>query len=326
VRILIDTASDDPIYVAASFKLDRDHWLVRGMTVPVKIDPADPGGFEIVWDEVPSVETLAAANDPVLADPFGTRRTTMQHVVESGVALPSSTAPSDDVRDTVVAAQAAAFASDGSAPPDRLQDSLDAAARAPASAGTTRAVVLISASVATLCSTEDGSEASTRHFRDRHGKHDAVLAVNVPGRDPYAVFKKKWDHKRGKGVAPGAGLPAVVSTSDPTDVEVLWDEMLSAKEQGRQTAADAMQTVSSRIAEATEQIRAEMSQGIPDAALTPPAWGTPGAAVPDSVKAQLGQNAKTALAYTKDPAMRQTLIAQYRAAGIELDDEGNVLP
>jgi hypothetical protein len=32
------------------------------------------------------------------------------------------------------------------------------------------------------------------------------------------------------------------------------------------------------------------------------------------------QNAKRALAYVQDPAMRETLIKQYRAAGIDIDE------
>ena len=35
----------------------------------------------------------------------------------------------------------------------------------------------------------------------------------------------------------------------------------------------------------------------------------------------MAQNAKAALAFTKDPAMRKLLIEQYRAAGIEIDEE-----
>ena len=73
VRILIDEGSE-PIYVARSFRLDEKHWLVPGMEVPVKIDPARPEEFEIDWAGVPSIEERVAANDPVLADPRGARR------------------------------------------------------------------------------------------------------------------------------------------------------------------------------------------------------------------------------------------------------------
>ena len=44
VRILIDEGPE-PIYVARRFRLDEDHWLVRGMEVPVKIAPERPGEF-----------------------------------------------------------------------------------------------------------------------------------------------------------------------------------------------------------------------------------------------------------------------------------------
>jgi hypothetical protein len=52
VRILVE--GSPPIFSAARFKLDPDHWLVRGQEIPVMIDPAQPEAFEVVWDEVPA--------------------------------------------------------------------------------------------------------------------------------------------------------------------------------------------------------------------------------------------------------------------------------
>ena len=51
VRILV--AAEPPIYVARGFELDRDRWPVVGLELPVMIDPADPGSFDVIWDEVP---------------------------------------------------------------------------------------------------------------------------------------------------------------------------------------------------------------------------------------------------------------------------------
>ena len=83
IRILIDS-TPDPIYVAGRFKLDRDCWPVRGMELPVTIDPADPSGFTVRWEEVPSIEDRVAANDLTLADPLGTREKTMKALAASG--------------------------------------------------------------------------------------------------------------------------------------------------------------------------------------------------------------------------------------------------
>jgi hypothetical protein len=325
VRILVD-AKPNPIYVARGFKLDKDHWPVVGMELPVTIDPADPGKFEIRWDEVPSMEERAAANDPTLADPVGTRKKTQEALIASGAAGPAGPyVPSDDVLETVVRAQAEAAGQDDDRP-DHWQESLDQAASQPAPAGKTRAVVLFAASEATL-RTEGGQPDGTdgRQYPDRHGKHDAVLAVNIPGSEPYAVYKANFKHKGGKGVALGAGLPAVVSSSDPSDVEILWDELPSEKEQTSRNVAEAVQTTRDKMAAATQQMDQAMQQAgqTPPAAPTPPAaGGTPG--VTPEMKAMMVQNAKMALAAVP-PNMRPMMIQQYRMAGIEIDDEGNVV-
>ena len=139
------------------------------------------------------------------------------------------------------AAQAEA-AKQGDGRPDHWQESLDQAAQASAPPGKTRAVVLFAASEATL-KTEGGEADGSggQQYPDRHGKHDAVLAVYVPGSEPYAVYKPKFKHKGGKGLPLGGGLPALVSSSDPSDVEILWDELPSLREQTNRTVAEAMQ-------------------------------------------------------------------------------------
>ena len=326
VRILIDT-KPDPIYVGRRFKLDRDHWPVRGMELPVTIDPADPEKFEIRWDEVPSIEERAAANDPTLADPVGTHNKAMEALIASGAAGPGGDAAPKGVRDVVVAAQVSAFKSGDTTDLDHFKESMDKAAQESAPDGKTRAVVLIAASEATLkVEGGDADGGGGTYVRERHGKHDAVFAVNVPGSAPYAVFKPKFKHRRGKGAAVGAGLPAVVSSSDPTDVEILWDDLLSVKDQTKQTAAEAMQTAQSRMAEAMNQV----SQTPPAPPTAPPAGvgnapQTPGATpqISPQQREMMIQNAKVALA-SAPPQIRQMMIQQYRMAGIEIDEQGNV--
>lgn len=46
------------------------------------------------------------------------------------------------------------------------------------------------------------------------GKHEAVLAVNVPGKVPYAVFVRKFNNPARQGDVAGGGLPALVSSTD----------------------------------------------------------------------------------------------------------------
>ena len=61
------------------------------------------------------------------------------------------------------------------------------------------------------------------------GKRTAALSVNVPGQAPYAGLKCTFKRPRGM-----AGLidPALVSSSDRTDVDVLWDELVSMRQFG----------------------------------------------------------------------------------------------
>jgi hypothetical protein len=328
VRILIE-AEPSPIYVARDFKLDKDHWPVVGMELPVTIDPADPGKFEIRWEEVPSMEERAAANDPTLADPAGARKKAQQALLASGAAGPAGPyAPSGDVRETVVKAQAEA-AKQGDGRPDHWQESLDQAANQPAPAGKTRAVVLFAATEESLRTSggdgggDPGDGAGGHQYRDSHGKHDVVLAVTIPGSEPYAVYKSKFKHKGGKGVALGAGLPALVSLSDPSDVEILWDELLSVREQANQTAAEAMQVTQDRMAAAN----AQMSQATAAAAAAPqPPAGAPAGAqgVTPEIKEMMLKNAKMAIS-AAPPQMRQMIIEQYRLAGIPIDEKGDPL-
>lgn len=198
-----------------------------------------------------------------------------------------------------------------------LRDSIDGAAREPAPAGKRRAVVLIATSAVTLRNMGDDQDRNA-YTRDRHGKHAAVLAVNLPGEAPYAVFDQKFKHPSGKSPPAGPGLPALVSAADPVDVQVLWEEMPSIKEQNRRTATAAMQDAHSLE---------EFTRGAPSPPGPPatPTGGTsraPGMAqMPANMQAMIAQNAKAALAATTDPAMRKLLIDQYRAAGIEIDED-----
>jgi hypothetical protein len=131
----------------------------------------------------------------------------------------------------------------------------------------------------------------------RLGGQRTVLAVNIPGRAPYAVIEKHFKRPRGKVDLVGMGLPALVSTTDPNDIEILWDEVPSIGDQVSQRISDAFQQQEERMQQAT--------------------------ATPSPLGAEmLAENAKRTLAYVQDPAMRRMLIAQYRAAGVKIEEEG----
>jgi hypothetical protein len=315
VRILIE--AEPPIYVARGFELDRDHWPVAGMQLPVTTDPADPTSFDVNWDEVPSISERAAANDPTLADPMGTHTRTMTALLAAGVAGSGVDPPPGDSGAALVAARALEVETGSDLRSGGFQTSMEAAAREPAPSGRMRAVVLIAASEATLV-TPRGTERGW--IKERHGTHAAVLAVNIPGRPPYAVFKKKFKHPGGKGLAAGAGLPALVSCTDPSDVEVLWSEMLSVRDRDRQTRDEVMAQANDRMAQFTARVT-DMSSGSPPA---PPPLADPAAIqVPAQVRETMIRNAQLALR-SAPPAMRPMLIQQYGLAGITIDEDGNV--
>jgi hypothetical protein len=90
VRILVGEGADQIYTLGGRHKRDKDHWLVRGMEVPVSIDPAHPADFEILWDEIPSMPQRAAANEPALADPVGTRRKVGEALIAATSAIDTS--------------------------------------------------------------------------------------------------------------------------------------------------------------------------------------------------------------------------------------------
>lgn len=138
VTILVDDGSNGPICVARRLRLGEDRWLVRGMEIPVSIDPARPERFEIEWDAIPSIEARTAANDSTLADPRGTRRKLAAALASAGVSGPA------------LGPRSGGMAADPvgnlrrNQPADRLEEMLREAAERPAPPGKQRAVVVVS--------------------------------------------------------------------------------------------------------------------------------------------------------------------------------------
>jgi hypothetical protein len=312
VQIVVETGAA-PISASRHFKLDRKHWVVVGMTIPVMFDPANPSGFDIDWAAVPSIQDLAAANDPCLTDPIGTRKKASEAILRASGAITASQLPAA-LRDT-----ATQFASPAPSSGDHLAESLAKAKAAAAPDGKQNAVVLIATTAGTLRVDSATEEVSSRD------KHDAVLSVNVPGQPAYAVFvhdlKQPID---GADTAEG-GFPALVSLGDANDVEVLWDDAPSMSSQITGDENSGMQEMASmeqKMAAARGGMAAAMQPGAaPPFDFGPPPPIPTGSQVNPMVQAAMAQNAQMMLNMTTDPAQRATLVQQYRLAGIPLPDE-----
>lgn len=321
VRIAIDYATP-PIYTMSTFRLEREHWLVRGMSVPVMIDPAHPEEFRVLWDEVPDIERLVAAREPALCDPIGTSAKVNEAVVRLTSAIDVASLPAK------IREQVEHLRNRDEPSPDHFAEALAKARHEPAPPGTVRCVVIIATTMMTVVEDAGAGDSSYR-IRTSDGKHDAVLSVHIPDREPYAVFVRKFRRPRRKADVMGAGLPALVSTNDPNAIEVLWDEVPTIKEQIDERLSDAMdrmQSAQAHLADDQAQMEATIGAAAECVSQNPSAAPPPGTTgVPTEVREQMIANAKLAFQYLKDPAPRQMLIEQYRLAGINLDDEGNVV-
>lgn len=318
VRILVEEGSE-PIYVARRFRLDECHWPVAGMKVPVKIDPDRPDEFEIDWAGVPSIEERVAANDPALADPRGARRRVTEALEAAGVMGSKHLGP---LPDGIGGVLASAEEAKRAATPDRFGEHLERAAREPAPPGKTRAVALVSAITASVVPRQPDGGGGTDITTS--GKRKTVLAVNVPGREPYAVLMPKLKHPRMRADVARSGLPALVSDTDANDVEILWDQLPSVLDQVGQRMSDSLAASGAQAAELErgmmEQVQEAIAKGPPPMPSVPPTPPAPGMPQQGAAHDMLIQSAKQALRFVQDPAMRKMMIEQYRAAGIEIDD------
>src|SRR3954454_25045075 len=166
VRVLIGSGPDQ-IYTSRGFKLDRDHWVVRGMEIPVEIDRSKPQEFEIVWEEIPSMRDLAAQNAPFLADPVGTHRKIAGLVTAATSAVPTASMPQELAEPVQQAQQQFAR------PPDTLEQQLSQAESEAAPAGKQSAVVLVATALTTLIREDRGDmPGSGRTYRTSQGRHD----------------------------------------------------------------------------------------------------------------------------------------------------------
>jgi hypothetical protein len=297
VRVLVDPGSRQRV-LEAEMRLDKERWLVPGMHVDVMLS-ADRTEFDIDWDRVPTIEERVAANDPTLADPAGALRTVAQ-------------------------ALGYTQADTGTSRAEHFEAALEEAARQTPPPGKVRAVVVVVAMRGAMAGAS-GPEligSSEVSFQLRSA---AVVSVNVPGRAPYAVYLRKFRFPRkSRTDYTGAGYPALVSESDPNDVEVLWDEVPSVQSQLTDRIASSMALAESRRAAMTEQWQAALGEAGADSAgggMSPEGGARFAGAMAPEMRRLAADSARRALQHVQDPAMRKTMIDQYRAAGIDIPED-----
>jgi hypothetical protein len=267
---------------------------------------------------------LASANEPALADPVGAARKVAEAVEGATSPIDAATLP-DGISGIVAQMQAGNVQTS-----DSLEEQLAQAEQEPAPAGKQRGVILVATSVLGVAAS-GGGDTPTSTYETTQGKHDTVLSVNAPGREPYAVYKKNFKHPRKASLALGAGVPALISTTDPASIEVLWDQAEAA---GAAKLGQRMDAASQQMQQAQDMLSGgqpgqpeqawmnAQQEAIKRGPPAVPAGGTPQAN--PQMRQMLIQNAKMALSSTP-PQMRQMLIQQYRMMGIEIDDQGNVV-
>jgi hypothetical protein len=276
LRIMADLGSGRRLY-DGKIRMTEAHWLVPGMEVVVTPDPNHPDRFEVDWESVPSMEDRAAANDPALADPAAARR-------------------------KVAHALGLTQADTGTDRTERVQRAIEQAGSQPAPAGKLRAVVLIATIRGRRRVVGDPDNAATHDQVTYKRASAAVLAVNVPGRAPYALYAPRFKCEVDLLEPLWMPLPAVMSAFDPTDVEILWSEVPGHDDQLADRVAGSLAAQQARVA----QVDAFARQALPDAS---------------QMQQLAADSAKRALQYVRDPAMRKMLIDQYRAAGIDVGED-----
>jgi hypothetical protein len=297
VRVVVDPGARQQV-LEAELRLDKERWLVPGMDMEVRLSP-ERATFDVDWAKVPTIQERVAANDPTLADPAGALRR-VAHVLGYTQA------------DT------------GSSRAEHFQQALEEAGRQIPPPGKVRAVVVIVAMRGAMAgaSGPDLIRSDEASFRRPSA---TVLSVNVPGGSPYAVYLAKFKIPRTSRIDyTGAGYPALVSRSDPNDVEILWDEVPSVESQVSDRIAGSMAVAESRRAAMSEQWQEALAQAGGDAAgggMSPEGGAAFAGAMGPEMRKLAADSARQALQYVQDPAMRKTMIEQYRAAGIEIPEE-----
>jgi hypothetical protein len=113
-------------------------------------------------------------------------------------------------------------------------------------------------------------------------------------------------------------MPALVSSTDPQKVEILWKEGPDIMAQVAARMADSARGSSQMQADMLQQFQAASQQASADPAAA--AAGTP-AGMPPQARQMLIDNLKRSLAYVTDPGQRELLLSQYRTMGLDITPE-----
>jgi hypothetical protein len=278
IRVLVDGQT-----LEANARMTEDHWLVPGQEVSVTVTG---DRLEIDWDQVPSMPARAAANDPTLADPIAARRKAAR-------------------------ARGLTSADTGNARTERFRRALEQRSSQPAPPGRARAVVLLATIRGRRRIVGDANNDSTHDMLTYERKSAAVLSVHVPGRAPYALYRPRFKCEVDLLEPLWTPLPALVSTTDPEDVEILWSEVPDHQTQLMDRVAASRAAQQAQLGR-VDEIRGALGQADP----------TDGSSMRAQMQQLAAENARRSLSYVKDPKTRRMLIEQYRAAGIDLGEDG----
>lgn len=157
-----------------------------------------------------------------------------------------------------------------------------------------------------------------------HGNVSATLVVELPGMPAYQTAYSKLVCRVSKWPSPGRSLPVSVDPRNLHDVEVLWDEVPTGDELGRQQAAAMVDHLNAPGHDAADQsptddVVSRIQQLFPGAQVhvggstpAPPAGSAPPPSPQISVVASQSSG---------DPVVRLEKLAQLREAGIVTQEQ-----
>lgn len=199
-------------------RLPEERWIVRGMTIPVLIDPAKPHRAEVLVDEIPPLDQRVAACDPTLCRLEEVARHVYGALNEMGVHEGLDLADEDgreidamrkrmlEIHTGGVEADHAAAAA---ARPQAPEHGTDGRLRGTAD--------LVSS---TMRPRDGSSETVVYTWRGKR-----IVRVWLYGHEPYPIVEEvKFDVRDPRTRLAYGRVPVSVSPTDRTDVRYLWDE------------------------------------------------------------------------------------------------------
>jgi hypothetical protein len=213
-----------PILLRSAVRLDPDRWLLPGseVTLIVAPDPHPVHGFEIDWDSVPPIAHRVKIGDRAVADPIRSQQIAREL---RKAATATYVDPSEDLYWQLTDERAT-----GPAELDEALARLGAAG--PINEGWRRAVVVVAGLRRVIQTGEPmpnapaGTPQMVTFEPGSSRGNQAAAAVHLPGEPAYAVLIEQFAHPAYKDVE--GCLPALVATSDPTRIEIQWDEVPAA--------------------------------------------------------------------------------------------------